>query len=445
MPVYEPSSTEDELRTRPRRPAELPAHLPDCDPLPLPLLLGLLYIFAFIIRIWTIAYPPLVVFDEVHFLRFIRAYYYGEYFFDIHPPLGKLVLLFVTRVFCGAPEREFARNGDAFGDQRYVPLRATSAIFGAMLAPLSYLVGREVGLSSWACMFASVAQIVEHLAVVEARLVLLDAQLMAWMATCLLLALRLWGRPPGKRWHLVIGTALTGAAALSVKWTSLATPALVALVSLLGAPFSSQGLHWNEIVVAGSMASSFYVLLFWIHFRLLPKSGQGDAFMRPGFQATLIGSKFYDKYARGPGFWRNFAYLNGVMYVANKGITTRHRWESRWWQWIINQRGLLFYNEAADNEEDDVMEKIYLIVNPAVTVITCIAMVTFMAACMIWLVRKWRRQIPSKKSIERRRMHAFVIRGMFFFCGYLFNLLPFLGMSVFLSFFSSPFLFCFCF
>lgn len=425
------------LSTRPRRPAQLPASPPDSNPISLPLLVLLLFTFALGVRGWSVAYPPSVVFDEVHFLRFIRAYYYGEYFFDIHPPLGKLVLLIVTHLFCGEPKVEYDSNGAEFHTYNYLPLRITSAIFGSCVSPLTYLIARELGLSSAASLFAALAQAVEHLAVIESRLILLDAQLMMWMALCLLCALRLWGCTTDKdttvaakpvssvrRWLLVVATAVAGACTLSVKWTSLATPALVAIVSLAGAPFAARRLRWVEMAVAGGIAMSIYVSLFWMHFALLPKSGRGDAFMKHEFQRTLIGNRAYKKSYRSPGFWRNFVYLNWEMYTANKGITARHTWESKWWQWVINQRGLLYYSQP---DEDFDTQKIYLVVNPAVTIITCVALPLFLVIGVVWAVKRLRRTIPAKKSIERRRMSAFMVRGTFLFAGYILNLLPYIG------------------
>lgn len=421
---------DDALRSRPRRPGQLPAPMPDRDPVPTPLIYAGLFIAALLLRLWRIHYPPSVVFDEVHFLRFVRAYYMGEYYFDIHPPLGKLILLAVTYIFCGPPEHSFKRNGESFKEQKYVPLRVTSALFGAAVPPLTYAIARQMGLSVWASLFAAAVQVVEHLSMIESRLVLMDAQLMAFMALCLYCALRMWSKPPGKRWSLVIATALSGAAALSVKWTSLTTPALVAIVSLIGLPFPQQPLRVEEIGVAGGIAITFYTFMFWIHFRLLPKSGRGDPFMRREFQETLIGNKFYKKDARGPGFFVNFLYLNFEMYVANKGIKARHRWESKWWQWIINKRGLLYHNEPKTGSDDEAfVEKIYLIVNPAVTVITCVSLLTFVIFAVVWAIRKWRRKAPVKKSIERRRTEAFIVRGWFLFSGYIFNILPYIEVA----------------
>lgn len=52
----------------------------------IPLVLTVIAAFT---RYWRLDRPPAVVFDEHHFGRFTNQYWKGEYFFDIHPPLGK--------------------------------------------------------------------------------------------------------------------------------------------------------------------------------------------------------------------------------------------------------------------------------------------------------------------------------------------------------------------
>ena len=38
-----------------------------------------------------------MVFDELHFGKFVNGYVKGEYFFDIHPPFSKLLIAFAAR------------------------------------------------------------------------------------------------------------------------------------------------------------------------------------------------------------------------------------------------------------------------------------------------------------------------------------------------------------
>lgn len=59
----------------------------------------LLFVMAAAVRYWKITYPDSVVFDEYHFGAFVGNYYTGHYFFDIHPPLGKLTLMWVGWLF----------------------------------------------------------------------------------------------------------------------------------------------------------------------------------------------------------------------------------------------------------------------------------------------------------------------------------------------------------
>jgi dolichyl-phosphate-mannose-protein mannosyltransferase len=46
---------------------------------------------AFIVRFWRISHPDQVVFDEVHFGSFASHYIRREYYFDVHPPLAKML------------------------------------------------------------------------------------------------------------------------------------------------------------------------------------------------------------------------------------------------------------------------------------------------------------------------------------------------------------------
>ncbi|PXF48737.1 Dolichyl-phosphate-mannose--protein mannosyltransferase 1 [Gracilariopsis chorda] len=245
------------------------------------------------------------------------------------------------------------------------------------------------------------------------------------MALCLLCALRMWRAPPYARTPWVIATAVTGAAALSVKWTALVTPALVAIVSLTGHPFTKRRLASNHIVLAAITALALYTACFWLHFRILIYSGMGDPFMKLSFQRTLIGGKNYSPNAISDGFLHNFVFLNKQMYIANKGIKARHRWESRWWQWMINMRGLLYYNELnADNKM--LNEKIYLIINPVVTAVTLASLLVFVGICVAVFIRK---RDQSEKPTRSLNLQAFIARGSFFLAAYVLNLLPYLEVA----------------
>lgn len=52
---------------------------------------ALLTLLAFALRFYRISHPDQVVFDEVHFGSFAGQYIRREYYFDVHPPLAKML------------------------------------------------------------------------------------------------------------------------------------------------------------------------------------------------------------------------------------------------------------------------------------------------------------------------------------------------------------------
>lgn len=53
----------------------------------------LLSVLSFLTRFYKLELPAAVVFDEFHFYKFVSMYRKKLHLFDIHPPLGKLILL----------------------------------------------------------------------------------------------------------------------------------------------------------------------------------------------------------------------------------------------------------------------------------------------------------------------------------------------------------------
>ena len=77
------------------------------DALVLLVLLGVGFCLHFV----ALAYPREVIFDEVHFGKFVTAYCCtGERFFDIHPPHAKLLVAGVAWVggYRGGPSVPYA-------------------------------------------------------------------------------------------------------------------------------------------------------------------------------------------------------------------------------------------------------------------------------------------------------------------------------------------------
>jgi dolichyl-phosphate-mannose-protein mannosyltransferase len=86
-------------------------------------------------------------FDEVHFGKFASQYLRREFFFDVHPPLAKLLLAFAGWVIGYDGHFDFDNIGDDYlvNHVPYIGLRTLPAIMGTAIPPLLYLIMREIG------------------------------------------------------------------------------------------------------------------------------------------------------------------------------------------------------------------------------------------------------------------------------------------------------------
>ena len=107
----------------------------------------LLTAFAAGVRFWRISHPNQVVFDEVHFGSFAGHYIRREYYFDVHPPLAKMLnaLAGWWVGFDGA--FGFSNIGDNYVEANvpFIGMRSFCAIMGSITVPLVYAIMRESG------------------------------------------------------------------------------------------------------------------------------------------------------------------------------------------------------------------------------------------------------------------------------------------------------------
>lgn len=105
---------------------------------------------AMSLRLYKISEPRQVVFDEVHFGGFASHYLKGTYFFDVHPPLGKLIIAGIGHIYGYKGTFAFKDIGDAYENDPTVPfvqMRTAMASFsiGSIMFAMATLV--EMGFS----------------------------------------------------------------------------------------------------------------------------------------------------------------------------------------------------------------------------------------------------------------------------------------------------------
>src|SRR3989344_3680317 len=366
-------------------------------------LLVILFIISFATHFAFFGDPNQTVFDEVHFGKFISSYYTGEYSFDIHPPLGKLVVAGFAKLFSFKPEFSFAKIGDKFPDSSYLSLRFLPSLAGTILPLMIFLIALEIGLSIRASFLAGFFVSIENALLSQTRFILMDAFLLLFGFASLLLYLK--SKHKNSNIKYLLGTGVLGGLAISIKWTGLTFLALPFLIESFHAFKNGTPKNIFRLILFFSIIPTIvYFSIFCLHFSLLTKPGQGDGFMRPGFQNDNIFKKFTD--------------LNKEMYQSNKRLTATHPYSSQWFTWPMMTRPIFYWVDSNPSEASpQVSSRIYSIGNPAIWWSSTIAVMTaiLILACNLFLKKK----IPLDN-----RYSIFILLG-----GYALNLLPFIGIK----------------
>lgn len=351
--------------------------------------------------------PNETVFDEVHFGKFVSAYYTHQYYFDIHPPGGKLIIAGFAKISNFSPEYSFAEIGQPFPDYKYLALRFLPALAGTLLPIIIYFLALELGFSTLGAFGAGMMIALENALLTQSRYILLDPFLLAFGFGALLFYFK-WRRT--RKIPNLIGMAILGGLSMSIKWTGIAFLGLAGIVELIDIVRNiSLKRTINLVLYFAILPLVLYFSVFVIHFSLLTKSGDGDAFMTPAFQSSLQGSNYTnDSNLKPLNIFQKFIELNKEMYTANATLTATHPYSSKWYTWPFMIRPIYYWNHASANTPTE--SKIYLIGNPLIWWASTVAILYLLIS-----------------SIGRNFLKNKVV--LILFAGYFINYLPFIGIG----------------
>jgi dolichyl-phosphate-mannose-protein mannosyltransferase len=320
--------------------------------------LVVLAFLAAVTRLTAITHPRAVVFDEVYFREYALRYLDGSFFFDIHPPLGKLLLAGWAKLF--------GVSATVQSTDPVVVLRLLPVLAGTALVVVFYLLLRELTASRRVATFGAALLLLDNAILVESRLILVDSMLLLFgigAITCYVASRNRTGRA---HWILLTGSAVLAGMAASTKWTGLTALGLIGLVWFVQT--IRHHISWRRALpqagVLVLVPAFVYVTVFAIHFQSLPNSGPGDAFMSPRFQSTLVGNSGYDPAAR-MSFPDRFIELNGAIHRADVSLNdSTHPYSSSWLSWPVLKRPIYYWTDGTKTE--GTQQYIYLQGNPVI-------------------------------------------------------------------------------
>lgn len=312
---------------------------------------------AAVTRFTAIAHPHAIVFDEVYFRGFALRYLNGSYFFDIHPPLGKLLLAGWAKLFGISAAVQSA--------DPLVALRVLPALAGTALVVVFYLFLRELTASRRVATFGAALLLLDNAILVESRLILTDSMLLLFGIGALTLHLAAQRRTGRAHWIMLTASAMLTGMAASTKWTGLTILAVIGFVWFARAV--RRRVTWRLVLPQAAILlvvpALVYVGTFAIHFRLLPRSGPGDAFMSERFQSTLVGNPHYSPAAH-MSFTDKFIELNEALRSYNLSLdNSTHPYSSSWISWPVLQRPIYYWTGTT---RTGAHEYIYLQGNPII-------------------------------------------------------------------------------
>ncbi|KAI9017818.1 Dolichyl-phosphate-mannose-protein mannosyltransferase-domain-containing protein [Gaertneriomyces semiglobifer] len=242
-------------------------------------------------------------------IKFAGHYLKQTFYFDVHPPLGKIMNGLAGYV-AGVNASFAFESGHTYpSDVNYPIMRIMNALFGAMLVPLAYFTAQQLHMSRAACLLVGCMVLADTALWNISRFILLDSMLLFFTALsifCLTVFRNMQTYCPFSLqwWFWLFATGISIGAVTSVKWVGLFTIAVVGLHTIrdlwdmlgdLKMPKTKYAQHWAARIAALILTPiAVYLFSFFLHFTILNRSGPGDAHMSSLFQANLRGNNFKD-------------------------------------------------------------------------------------------------------------------------------------------------------
>lgn len=389
------------------------------------LLLSLSLFFHFL----KLSQPQKVIFDEQWYASDATSYFTHKYYFDVHPPLGKLLIAGSGYIFGfekPQPGTGFSfRFGDTYPNiKNYLPFRILPAILGSLLPILGFLIVKEFGGSDKASFLAAIFLLFDTTLLLQSRLILLEFILVFFSLLSVFLYLKLRKQKKHtKKWYLflsLIGFSL--GATISVKWTGIIILFTIIFLEILRLDdeqrekkekffkFLNQKKREMGLLFLGIFILPLlvYVFSFYIHFSLLtisrdPKDIADPLMYGKKEETENLPQLFYYEIPKG-NFFEKFIKTQKKM-TSVLGVTGSHPYSSEWWEWPLGVKPILYYWQGDS--------RLYLIPNPIVWFFSLLGIF------MVFLIPLYKRKnlVKSPSFFSGRIILYFYFFSWLFFVG----------------------------
>ncbi|PNF38553.1 Protein O-mannosyl-transferase 2 [Cryptotermes secundus] len=259
-------------------------------------------------RFHKVSEPDHVCWDETHFGKMGSWYINRTFFFDVHPPLGKM-LIALSGYLTGYDGRfAFEKPGDKYEGVNYVGMRVFCTLLGACIVPFAFIIVWEMTHSLTASTLSASFILCDVGILTLTQYILLDPILLFFVMGSVLGMVKFHSCKDRafsfSWWAWLVFTGIMIASAISVKFVGLFVVILVGthtaadlwdVLGDLSKPISYTLRHFlARAVCLIFLPALLYVIFFYIHLVVLNRSGNGDGFYSSAFQSQLEGNSLYN-------------------------------------------------------------------------------------------------------------------------------------------------------
>ncbi|NXQ92906.1 POMT2 transferase, partial [Sagittarius serpentarius] len=249
--------------------------------------------------------------DETHFGKMGSYYINRTFFFDVHPPLGKMLIGLAGYLSGYDGTFPFQKPGDRYEHHNYMGMRGVRLyrLVSSCLALLCSSVQMlELSKSLPAALLTAFILIFDTGCITLSQYILLDPILMFFLMGAVLSMVKCNScadRPFSASWWFWLSlTGVNLAGAMGVKFVGLFVVLLVGLNTIydlwdllgnLSLSLVMFGKHLlARVLCLILLPLALYTAVFAVHFTVLNRSGPGDGFFSSAFQSQLIGNNLHN-------------------------------------------------------------------------------------------------------------------------------------------------------
>ena len=260
-------------------------------------------------------------FDEIYHARTALEHVENVYPYEItHPPLGKEIIGLGIRLFGMTP----------FG------WRFMGTLFGVLMLPVLYVFLKHMSRSSAAAGCGTVIFAFDFMHFVQTRIATIDTYSVFFI---LLMYLFMWRFVSGGRWRYLALSGLFFGLGAASKWTCIYAGAGLAVIWLA---------YWISRRREPGFIGRFFLNCAFclVFFVAVPLAVYYVSYYHYGTASGLeggLGMLFDRDYLK--IVWDNQVY----MWEYHSDLVSEHPYASRWFQWLVDARPILYYLEYYDD------------------------------------------------------------------------------------------------